>query len=627
MRVRHLQTRFILAGSLLAMTTLGCGFWSSWTLARLSSVIERTLHDSQATIDLATALADSLEREDDALLLALSGDEAGAHRTLAQERRRGDLDDQQLRSRLLADGDDGATAIADLERKMSEYRAAASALMEGSARPDSLRLYHERVNPLLRRAVRVCGAIRERHFASMRRVGVNARDEARAALGIVIAASLAALVLATAISFWLARSVVVPVRALSSSVEALRLGDFEQRVSLALEDELGRLADGFNRMAETLARYRQSSLGELIAAKTTLESTLNALPDAVFVIDHDGAFAALNPPAQAILQATGVVDARRLDDLALAPVHRVTVETALAGRAVVPSRADFSQVFRARLDGQPRQFLVTAVPIPEFVPRRTGAVIVFDDVTEFARLDELRAELVAVASHELKTPLTTLQMNLMLLGEATESLTARQRELLAATLLACEELASTTDELLDVARIESGQLRLDLVPVDLNAILDSALRLLRTRIDDAEVRLEVRREARPAIVRGDPIRLRNVMTNLLANALNYSPRRGRVIVEIVSRQNAAEDGMTALQFAVTDAGPGVPEPYRERIFGKFFRVEDHVGGVPEGVRGTGIGLYLCREVVKAHGGSIWCEPAASGPGAVVAFQLDSPGIQ
>src|SRR5262249_50286127 len=163
-------------------------------------------------------------------------------------------------------------------------------------RPDSLKRYHEQVNPLLRRAVQVCGEIREQNFASMRHAGVRARDEARAALRIVITASLAALVMATAVAVWLARSVVRPVHRLSSSVEALRLGDFEQRVALTSEDELGRLADGFNRMAEALAEYRRSSLGELIAAKTTLESTLDALPDAVFVIAPDGSFAALNPP-------------------------------------------------------------------------------------------------------------------------------------------------------------------------------------------------------------------------------------------------------------------------------------------------------------------------------------------
>jgi NtrC-family two-component system sensor histidine kinase KinB len=621
MRVRHLQTRFILAGCLLAMIAVGCGLWSAWTLARLSRVVDQTLRDSQATIDLAAALADSLEREDDALLLALSGDAERANRALFEERRRGDNGYNQLRSRLLGDGVDGTSVMADLGRKMGEYREAASALMEGAGRPDPLKRYHEHVNPLLRQAVGDCGAIRERNFVSMRHAGVRARDEARDALRIVIAASLAALVMATAVAFWLARSVVRPVRTLSSSVEALRLGDFEHRVALTSDDELGRLAAGFNRMAETLAEYRKSSLGELLTAKMTLESTLNALPDAVFVIAPDQSFAALNPPARAVLKARGVADGVRVDDLSLAPEHREAVEEALAGRAVLPSRSEFRQVFQARLDGQPRKFLVTAVPIPEFLPRQTGAVVVLDDVTEFARLDELRAELVAVASHELKTPLTTLKMNLMLLGEGTDAFTPRQREMLEAALLGCEELGSTTDELLDVARIEAGQLRLDLAPVDLNTILDSALRSLHTRIDDAEVRLEVRRDVPPAIIRGDPTRLRNVMTNLLANALKYSPRGGRVLVEIASRRDGGADGPVTLQFAVTDAGPGVPEPFRERIFEKFFRVEHHLDRASKGVRGTGIGLYLCREVVKAHGGSIWCEPAEGGVGTVVAFRL------
>jgi NtrC-family two-component system sensor histidine kinase KinB len=115
------------------------------------------------------------------------------------------------------------------------------------------------------------------------------------------------------------------------------------------------------------------------------------------------------------------------------------------------------------------------------------------------------------------------------------------------------------------------------------------------------------------------------MTNLLANALKYSPRGGRVHVEVLSRPGAGADGALTLQVAVTDAGPGVPEPYRERIFEKFFRVEHHLDGAPEGVPGTGIGLYLCREVVKAHGGSIWCEPAEGGAGTVVAFWLKADG--
>ncbi|WP_159452250.1 sensor histidine kinase [Singulisphaera sp. GP187] len=620
-----MQTRFILAGSLLAMITVGSGFWSVWTFARLGRVVDQTLRDSQATIDLAAALAESLEREDDALLLALSGDAKRADRALLVERRRGDDGYAKLRSRLAKRGDDGASAFLRLQRAMGDYRASGSILQAEAGRPDALKRYHGQVNPLLRRAVRACAAIRERNFSSMRLSGVRARDEARAATRVVFAASLAALLLATVVAVWLAQSVVRPIRALTSSVDAIRLGDFDHRLAPTSEDELGRLAAGFNRMAETLAEYRRSSLGELLAAKTTLESTLEALPDAVFVIAPDGSFAALNPAAHAILRAKRVADARRVHDLPLAPVHREAVEAALAGRAVLPSRADFAHVIQARLDGEPRKFLVTAVPIPEFAPRRTGAVVVLDDVTEFALLDELRSELVAVASHELKTPLTTLRMNVMLLGESAETFTPRQRSMLDAAVLGCEELGNTIDELLDVTRIESGQLRLDLGPVDLNQIVDTSLRVIQARFDDAEVRLIIRRDVRPALVLGDPSRLRTVLTNILSNALKYSPQGGTVIIQIASPQNAGGDGPAILQLAVTDAGPGVPEAFRERVFGKFFRIEHHLDRASNSVRGTGIGLYLCREIVKAHGGSIWCEPAEGGHGTTFALKLPTDG--
>jgi two-component system, NtrC family, sensor histidine kinase KinB len=625
MRIRRLQTRFILAGSLLAMIPVGSGFWSAWTFARLGNVVDQTLRDSQAMIDLAAALTDSLEREDDALLLALSGDAEAANRALLEERQRCDAGFGRLRSRLLEYGEKGATTLEELRRTIDDYRSASAALMERAGRPDTWERYHEKVNPLLRRAVRACGSIREQEFAAMRLASVRARDKARAATRIVVGASLAALSLASVVAGWLARSVVGPVHTLSSSVEALRLGDFDHRVVMNSDDELGRLAAGFNRMAETLSEYRRSSLGELLAAKTTLESTLDALPDAVFVIAPDGGFAALNPPARAILQAKRVADARRVHDLPLPPEHREAVETALAGRAVLPPRADFSHAIQARLNGEPRKFLVTAVPIPEFAPRRTGAVVVLDDVTEFARLDELRSELVAVASHELKTPLTTVRMNVLLLGEAAETFTPRQRAMLEAAVQGCEELGSTIDELLDVTRIESGQLRLDLGPVDLERIVDSSLRIMRTRFEDADVRLEVQRNARRTMVFGDPSRLRTVLTNLLSNALKYSPRGGTVVVSMSSRQNAGDGGAHTLQLAVTDAGPGIPEAFRERIFEKFFRVEHHLDRAPKGVRGTGIGLYLCREIVRAHSGSIWCEPAEGGQGTTFALRLPADG--
>jgi NtrC-family two-component system sensor histidine kinase KinB len=620
-RSKKLQTRFVVAGALLVLATVGSSLWSAWTFARLSAVVNDTLRDSQAAIDLTTALAGSLEREDDALLLALSGNTGAARKQLDTVRQQGEEQYRRLLAVLKDDEVEEHSLAGQLRLEMDDYRKAGSDLIAATGEPAALRRYHERVNPLLRQAVATCAKIREANFQEMQLAGIRARDEAGRATWVVVAVSVAAVLLASVVAVWLARSILLPVRELTASVEALRHGDFARRVRIASIDELGQLAAGFNRMAESLAEYRRSSLGELLAAKTTLEATLNALPDAVFVIAPDGQLVAVNPPGQAVLEAKRAAGATRVQELPLLPEHRDAVNVALAGHHGNGSRTDFSHTLPVMLAGRPHRLLVTAVPIPEFLPRRTGAVVVLDDVTEFARLDELRSELIGVASHELKTPLTTLRMNLLLLGERADNLTPRQQEILAAAVAGCEELGGTIDELLDVTRIEAGQLRLNLAPVDVYGVLDRALRSLRPRFEDSRVRVQIERDTVPAVVRGDAERLAIVFTNLLTNALKYTPTGGTVTVTVTSGQIAQAGGDGSVRITVTDQGPGIPAEFRERVFEKFFRVEHHLGHTGEGVRGTGIGLYLCREIVKAHGGAIICGPGDSGTGTRIVMAL------
>ena len=603
----RLQTRFILAGTLLVLATVGSSLWSAWALARLSAVVDRTLQDSQAVIDLTTALAGSLEREDDALLLALSGNVDVAEKQLARERQRGEAHYVQLLSELKVEEVEERSLVQQLRTEMDAYRQAASNLTTAAGQPDGLKRYHEGANPLLRHAVASCAKIREANFREMQQAGIQAGDEAAHAAFVVVAVSVAAVLLASVVAFWLARSILLPVRDLTASVEALRQGDFDRRVEIASFDELGQLAAGFNRMAESLAEYRRSSLGELLAAKTTLEATLNALPDAVFVIAPDGRIVAVNPPGKAVLEASRAAHATCVEELPLLPEHRESVDGALAGSRGNGSQTDFSRTLPVALAGKTHRLLVKAVPIPEFLPRRTGAVVVLDDVTEFARLDELRSELIGVASHELKTPLTTLRMNLLLLSEKDENLTSHQQEILTTAVAGCEELSGTIDELLDVTRIEAGQLRLNLAPVDVYGVLERVLAPLRLRFEDARVRVQIERACEPAVAQADVQRLALVFTNLLTNALKYAPAGSTITVDVMSGQNALVGPGRMLQIAVTDVGPGIPAEFRERVFDKFFRVEHHLGHDPAAVRGTGIGLYLCREIVKAHGGSIHCE--------------------
>jgi len=745
-----MQTRFLLAGCLLVLTTVAGGVWSVVMFARLSAVVGETVRESQETIDLTAGLSDTLEREDDALLLGLSGKVRNARSAVNQQRQDFNVSYSRLVT-LLTEPDERnagdalrehadayhvagdallasagklttlreSQEIIDLAAKLGDalereddallvalsgkvgnagrevakrrrdfdeayarllprlrdtpqqeagralrknadaYRVAGDSLLANAGKPIARELYHQQVNPALRKAAADCGhirelnflamqqvgianelyhqqvnpalqkavadcaRIRELNFRSMQQVGVEAGNETRRSMAIVGGIALVALGLTTLVMVRLAQGILRPVHELTRSVDAIRHDDFKSRVGVDTEDELGQLAQGFNRMAETLGDYRESSLGELLLAKATLEATLAALPDAVIVVDPDEQIVSKNPLAVQILKAIGGSEGNRVEQLPLsAAVLREVKETLREGRANREARPDLSQALSVSLNGRPVKLLVTVVPIPQFLPRRAGAAIVLADVTEFARLDELRGEVVAVASHELKTPLTSLQMNLLMLQEKADNLTTRQREILTAAVAGGEELAATIDELLDLTQIEAGQLQLAKQRVDLDALVQQATRTLRPRYQDAEVTLRVVRDAPTAIVQADPARLRIVLVNLLTNALKYTPRGGEVTVRLASRQNAGAGGKSKLQITVTDTGPGIPLELRERVFEKFYRVEDHRTDGPKGVRGTGIGLYLCREIIQAHGGNISCEKGDGERGTRIAMTLD-----
>jgi NtrC-family two-component system sensor histidine kinase KinB len=619
MRVRRLQTRFLWAGCFLGTTTILCGLWGVWTFFSLGGVVNLTLEESQATIDLAAVLASALERTDDALLLSLTGAEDQARSELAAQGQR--FEEAYGRLLPLMHDPEEQEAAAALRRHVAAYRAAGAALARVAGQPEAYRVYHEQVNPALRRAVGACERIRELNVASMKAAGIQARDEARRATAVMAVLSFAAFGVSTLVCIRLARAVLKPVQEIQACLDAVRQGNFDRRVQVASADELGRLAEGCNRMAETLAEYRSSSLGELLAAKMTLEATLDALPEAVIVVDPAGQVAALNPRARAVLRATCGDGVSRLEQLPLSADHLTAVREALKGRGSTRSRTEFGWTLEVPLNGTLRKLFPTAVPVPEFAPKRFGAVVVLDDVTDMVRLDELRTELVGVASHELKTPLTTLRMSLLLLAERGDNLTPRQREMLEAAVGGCEELGSTIDELLDLTRIEAGQLVLARERVDLHPLIEKVIRSLRPRFDDAEITLRFHPDRQPAFVRGDAARLAIVFANLLGNALKYTPRGGAVAVQVLSGQNAGGSPGGSLQIAVTDTGPGIPTQFRERVFEKFFRVEYHRPGGSEGVRGTGIGLYLCRQIIGLHGGSIRCEPGDGGRGTKVAIGI------
>jgi signal transduction histidine kinase len=243
--------------------------------------------------------------------------------------------------------------------------------------------------------------------------------------------------------------------------------------------------------------------------------------------------------------------------------------------------------------------LVSATPVGD--PRAlSGVTLAFRDVTRSRRMEGFKGDLVAAAAHELRTPLTSLHMAVHLcLEEAAGPISDRQRDLLAAARQDCERLQSVVDELLEMARLESGAARLAPTAAIASDLVRDAIARHTADAGRRGCELAMVSGDRTLAVRADASRLGHVFDNLIANALRHAGDGGRIEIGFEARGDT-------VQFVVDDAGAGVPEHLRDRVFTKFFRVP----GTDK--QGTGLGLSIVQDVVRAHGGEVGVEASPLG---------------
>ena len=239
-----------------------------------------------------------------------------------------------------------------------------------------------------------------------------------------------------------------------------------------------------------------------------------------------------------------------------------------------------------------------------------GAAVLLQDVTRLRLLDQVKSNLVATASHELKTPLTSVRLAVhLLLEENVGPLTPKQIELLLDARENSERLLAMVNNLLDLARLEQGLRQLNIQPERPESLLRAAADAIRSRAEDqgVEIALDIPPGLPPIAV--DATRLNNALQNLLDNALTYTDRGGRITLAA----NSTADSVT---LSVADTGVGIPAEHLPHVFEKFFRVPGQSRG-----SGTGLGLAIVHEIVTAQGGTITCESA---PGQGTVFRITLP---
>jgi PAS domain S-box-containing protein len=435
-----------------------------------------------------------------------------------------------------------------------------------------------------------------------------ARRTARSSLvGFGVGLALTALV-----AVWLAwrtiPGILRPIRALKESALAIGVGNLDQVVPVTTRDELGQLAEAFNTMARQLRQYRQTDYARLLRAQRTSQASIDAFPDPVFVLNEEGQVEMANPAAQRVLGIAGKQADRQAATTSQMPeaLRQPVQEAVQQQHPYLPQ--DFDRAIVLSVHGEQRFFLPRILPIRDPYGLTLGAAVLLQDITRFRLLDQVKSDLVATVSHELKTPLTSIRLAVhLLLEEAVGPLTPKQTELLVDARDNAERLLSRVNSLLNLARLEEGREFLDLRPEQPHMLLEKAAESISARAEDQGVTVAVEAPTDLPAIAIDHDRLGQALGNLLDNALTYTDRGGRITLKAAARGDT-------VTLTIEDTGIGIPPEYLPRVFTRFFRVP---GRSKEG--GSGLGLAIVREIVAAHGGTIICE---NRPGGGTVFRID-----
>ncbi len=597
------RRKMLLAQLPLALALAATGTLSAYAIRTLGEHSSRILRDNYRSVLAAQRMKEAAERIDSGALFILAGkpSEAGPQITSNLERFAAELRTQE--GNITEPGEVAITrdlrgAWTSFVAELTRYRA----LRERSALQAS---YFGLLEPAFQRVKADADRLLALNQDAMLKKSDRAQRSAAQLMRLIVTAAVLIVVLGIWASAWLSGRILRPLGVLKQTVRRFDAGDLAVRARVASEDEVGALARDFNAMADRLERYRSSSLGDLLLAQRAAQATIDAFADPVVVLSAAGGVVNANASAAAL-----GVDPESAAPLARAPAElRALLETLrgrVAGGHGSYRPAALDEALKVETPEGPRDLLPSAAPVYGEAGEGAGVAVVLSDVTSLLRTDQLKSDLVAFVAHELRTPLTSLQMAIHLcVEEAAGPLGEKQADLLHAARSDCERLQEIVNDVLDVSRLQEGRLELELVAAEPGELVRRAVEAGRELAAAHELRLHGEAMPDAPAVLADGGRIKIVFANLVGNAVRHSRAGGEITL------SARRDG-TAVRFEVRDEGPGIPLEHQAFVFEKFYRAPGALGG-------TGLGLYIAREIVRAHGGAIGVE--SEGSGATIWFTL------
>ncbi len=595
--MRNLRVQLLFSHLALSLLMLGVMTGAVLNFARLGGAIDRILRDNYASVIAAQDMKEALERMDSAATFFLAGNAAEA-------RAQYEVNKQEFSRAYTAEihniTEQGEQGIADsIGRQFSPYRVQIEALLRSAppttkAEADQYsRTYFKTLKPGFLRLKNLAHNILTLNEEAINQASERAKEQSRRAISTGISVTAASFFLAIFFALRVIQSALSPLRSLARQAEEIGAGHLNQRIVVKRHDEIGTLANAFNEMSEKLRAAWKKEEARIQRAERISDAALKHLYDPVIVTDAEGKIVHMNKAAEGLFGSEAgavgkpvrdtISDSRIVESIEGAvQQERVSAEEDEAGYVTLQS-GELQRTYRLR-----------ATPMRDG-DELLGAVAALEDITHLRELDRLKTEFIGVASHELRTPITSLTLSVQLLAEgAVGELTPDQKQVVEAQRADLDRLERVTRDLLDITKLEAGVTppRFELVPAA--ELVRGAVEALSSQAASKGVTLK--NETPPSLpaVRADRAQIMRVLINLISNALRHTPAGGRVTIH-----TRFTEGWVVFQ--VRDTGTGIPREYLSQIFERFVQVPGATGG------GAGLGLAIAKTIVEAHGGAITAE--------------------
>ncbi|HID05574.1 MAG TPA: GAF domain-containing protein [Armatimonadetes bacterium] len=383
------------------------------------------------------------------------------------------------------------------------------------------------------------------------------------------------------------------------------LAFFDKRRELDFVDEDLRILEILARQAASVIAGAQLIM-QLIERKEELERAFESMLAGVIMVNLNGRVGLINQTAQqAFCRDSKDSIGKPYTEVVTHEGARAVIEQALKEMSEITDEVEIEEP-------EPRIFRAQTAVVRDETGNPTGIVAIFSDITEVRRLEQMKTHFVAAVSHELRTPLTSIKGFIATLLDDTEGYFDHETRYEFYQIIdqECDRLRRLIDDLLNLSRIERGMaLQPNWQVVDVLKVIERVLTAQQAYTEKHQLITDVP-EPLPPIV-ADEDKLDEILTNLVNNAIKYSPDGGEVVVRVIRENNS-------LLFSVKDQGIGIPKDKLDKVFEKFSRIDTRE---TRAAGGTGLGLYLVKHLVEAHDGTIWVESEGAGKGSTFYFRM------